>query len=138
MQFHYFDAPGFVSIWVGGFPSEEVADRHMRERYGDRRDDEPLAEWMGEFGFRYFDHDFMDTNGNGLTRQPLRDLLAPCSYADSFLNEAMREAEQQGIAEAQCVILLFNFRYDPRVTGVTQGKHLRFLGTFPYAVEARD
>jgi Immunity protein 22 len=134
MSFHHFDAPGYVSIWVGVFPSEEVKERQLRERYGDRRDGEPLAEWMGEFGFGWFDHDFMDINADGLSIQPLRALLAPCSYARSLLEDALRAADAQGISEAQIVLLLHEFRYDPRVTGVTQGNYLQFLGAFPYSV----
>lgn len=133
MRFHHFDEQGFVSIWAGGFPSEEVRVEHLRERYGD--DDEPLAEWMGEFGFLYFNHDFQDTNGDGLTTQPLRELLAPCSYAASFLDEAIGEADHQGISKTQFVSLLYDFRYDPEVTGVRQGRYLRFLGAFRYSVQ---
>jgi hypothetical protein len=134
MQSHTFDAPGFVSIWVGTFPSEEVRERHLRERYEDREDDEPLAEWMGEFGLQWFDHDFMDTNCRGLTSQPLPDLLSPCSYSTTFLNEAVRTTREQGITETQFVMLLDDFRYDPAVTGITRGRYLRFLGSFPYSV----
>jgi hypothetical protein len=132
MQYHYFETAGYVSIWIGEFPSEEIGDQHLRERYGERGDDEPLAEWMGEFGFRYFDHDFMDTNGHGPSVGPLRPLIEPCSYATSFVDEAMLIAAQQRIAETQFVMLLYDFRYDPAVTGVTQGRYLRFLGAFRY------
>ncbi len=139
MEFHHFNADGFVSIWVGVFPSEEAREEHLHERYGeDRGDDEPLAHWMGEFGFRYFDHDFMDTNSHGMAIGSLRALIEPCSYAASYLDSAMHSAQQQGITETQFVMLLFDFRYDPSVTGVTQGKYLQFLGAFPYINTTRE
>ena len=132
MEFHHFNAEGFVSIWISEYPpGKDVAD-YFRPRY-DRADDEPLAVWMGEFGFGYFDYDFMDTNGHGQSRGPLRTLIEPCSYAASFVNDAMQMAAQLGIEETQWMMLLYDFRYDPSVTGVTRGKYLRFLGAFPYS-----
>ena len=137
MKFHHFDADGFVSIWVGEFPADGTGDEYLQPNY-DHEDDEPLAPWMGEFGFGYFDYDFMDTNGHGDRVGPLRELIEPCSYSTSFVNEAMQMAQQLGITETQFVMLLYDFRYDAAVTGVTRGKYLRFLGAFPYSVGDRE
>jgi hypothetical protein len=129
----HFERKGMVSIWVGVFPSESARKAQLKERYGEEFEDEPLAEWMGEFGFGWFDHDQMDTNWDGLKGQPLRDLLGQCSYAASFLERAVAAGSEQGIEESQTALLLYDFKYDPKVTGVTQGKYLRFLGTFRYS-----
>jgi len=134
----HFEAEGFVSIWIGTFPSEEIRAEQLCERYGEEYEDEPLALWMGEFGFGWFDHDFMDTNGHGMAVGPLRELIESCSYAASFVNEAMKIAAQQGISETQFVMLLYDFRYDPSVTGITRGKYLQFLGAFPYINTTRQ
>jgi hypothetical protein len=137
MEFHDFNAEGFVSIWVSEYPNDADSDEYFEANY-DKADDEPLAPWMGEFGFGYFDYDSMDTNGHGESIGPLRPLIEACSYAASFVDEAMQMAAQLGIAETQWVMLLYDFCYDPAVTGVTQGKYLRFLGAFPYAVERQE
>jgi hypothetical protein len=129
---HHFDADGFVSIWCGEFPTEADREAHLRERYGEEFEDEPLAEWIGEFGFGWFDHDFMDANSDDLARRPIRDLIVPCSYAASYVEAAVAAAEQLGIQTTQTVLLLFNWRYDPVATGVWQGRFLRFVGAFTY------
>ncbi len=132
-----FETKGFVSIWVGAFPSEEIREEQLSERYGEEYEDEPLSLWMGEFGFGYFDHDFMDTNSHGMKIGPLRALIEPCSYATSFIDTAMQAAAQLGITETQFVMLLYDFCYDPNVTSVTRGTYLQFLGAFPYSQEDR-
>jgi hypothetical protein len=132
---HHFEREGFVSLWAGIFPSEEVRVSHLEERYDEEFEDQPLAEWTGEFGFGWFDHDFMDTNFDGLAIRPLRELLAPCSYSESFLERALAEAERQGVRETQFVLLLYDLCYDPNVTGISQGKYLQFLGAFPYTIK---
>ena len=130
---HHFDAEGFVSIWCGEFPTEEQREAQLRERYGEEFEDEPLAEWMGEFGFGWFDHDFMDANSDGLAWRSVRELIAPCSYAASYVEAAVGAAAQLGIHKTQTVLLLFDWRYDPAVSGVQQGRFLHFVGAFPYS-----
>lgn len=141
MKFHNFSVSGFGSIWIGEMPSDGSDEDYLRPQY-DRADGEPLAPWMGEFGFGYFDYDFMDGNSHGTvigphgyqhSRGPLRPLIAPCSYADSFIDAAMQAAQQHRITQTQFVMLLYDFRYDPKVTGITRGTYLRFLGAFPYS-----
>jgi hypothetical protein len=134
----HFQAEGFVSIWIGTFPSEEIREEQLHERYGEEYEDEPLALWMGEFGFGYFDHDFMDTSSHGMEVRPLRELIEQCSYATSFVEEALQMAEQHGVSKTQFVMLLYDFRYDSSITGVIQGKYLRFLGAFPYTNTTRE
>ena len=135
MKSHHFGEDGYVSIWVGEFPSKELREEHLRERSGEERGTGALAAWMGEFGFAWFDHDFMSTNWTGLSLRPLSKLVAQCSYSASYLDAALAAAQEQGISTTQCVLLLFNFCYDPKVTGVKEGSYLRFLGAFRYVDE---
>jgi hypothetical protein len=127
-----FGTQGVVSVWEGVFPTEEVRRRQLDERNGDEFENQPLAEWMGDFGFGWFDHDRMETNFEGLLLRPIRQLIEGCSYAESFANEAVVSAEKQGVHETQTVLLLYDFGYDPEVSGIQQSKYLRFVGVFPY------
>ena len=129
----HFETEGFVSIWIGEFPTESDRENHLRERYEEEFEDQPLAEWMGEFGIGYFDHDFMEANWEGLTLRPIRELIGGCSYAATFIEAAVTAAERVKVRETQSVLLLYHFRYDPSLTHVRRGRFLQFLGAFPFS-----
>jgi hypothetical protein len=137
MEFHHFDAAGFVSIWAGEFPSVYAARSYLQLN-SDGKGDALLAPWMREFGFASFNHDSLQTRGHGDKVGPLHGLIEQCSHAASFVDAAMQAAKQQGMTQTQYVMLLYDFRYDPSVTGITRGKYLRFLGALSHTNTTRD
>jgi hypothetical protein len=130
----HFGKEGFVSIWVATVPLSQIPDDYFEENYGD--EEKPLTKFYGDFGFGYFDHDFMDTNGSKRTAKSISTLVGQCSYSSSFVDQTVGEAKRRGLDKTQHVILLYDFRYDPKKTKITKSPYMEFLGSFRYDSEA--
>jgi hypothetical protein len=134
-----YDGPHFevenedvVSIWAATVTLAKIPSDYFEPRYGGE-DDEPFNPFSDDFGFGCYDLDFVDTNGVDDGRLvPIEELLAPVSYSASFRAAAAQQAQQLGVGQTCYVILLYNFKYDPAVTGVRENKYMRFIGVFPY------
>jgi Immunity protein 22 len=127
----HFNKAGFVSIWVSVVPLNRIPDDYFEENYGG---DEyvPLTPFYGDFGFGYFDHDFMDTNTSEGRATEIENLLGPCSYSASYVELAVAEAKRRGLEKTQSIVLLFDFKYDPDVSEITKSNYMEFLGSFVY------
>jgi hypothetical protein len=134
-----FDGPHFrvqnedvVSVWAAAGPLADLPEDYFTENYGED-DDEPFNRFSADFGFGYYDHDFVEAHGAEAGRSvPVAELLGAASYGSSFRDEAARQAERLGVGRASFVFIMYNFRYDPAVTGVRDSEYLRFVGVFPY------
>lgn len=129
-----FDAEGVVSIWAAVSPLSRIPDDYFDERYGD--DEIPLSRFCEDFGFGWFDHDFMDTNISEGRAASIEKLIGQCSYSSSFLDQAVAQANKLRLEKTQWVTLLFDFKYDPKQTGITKSKYVEFVGSFPYSQDA--
>jgi hypothetical protein len=129
-----FDREGVVSIWIGTRPwnDPEWPEDYCVPNYGGD-DDEQLCDFTTDFGFDHFDLDKTESNysDDGLMVD-LELLLNPLSYSPSYGEKAVAEAKRNGLATASAAWLIFDFAYDPRVTGIVQSRFLRFLGSFEY------
>jgi hypothetical protein len=117
-----FENPEAVSIWVATVPWNDLPNEYLEEHYGE------------DFGFGFYDHDSMSTNGSEEAK-PLEELLAPCSYSTSYIQEATAEARKRGLDKTCFVFLLFDIEYDPMLTGVSKSAYMEFLGSFRYNAE---
>ena len=134
-----FDGPRFaqegnavVSVWLA-LPSHGPApDDYFEEDYGDD-EAQPFNRFSGDFGFGYYDHDFAEgSRAPGRADVPVAQLIAKCSYAEHFAHAVAQRAHALGIAESSEAYLMYEFAYDPQVTGVDRSACLRFIGVFPY------
>jgi hypothetical protein len=130
-----FERDGIVSVWIGTRPwnDPEWPDDYCVPSYGEEDDDAPLCAFTFDFRFTYFDLDKTESNysdDHGLV--PLESMLRPLSFSESFLDAALDEARRQGVTEASAAWVIYDFAYDPQVTGVRESRFFRFLGAFPY------
>jgi hypothetical protein len=130
----HFQSDGYVSIWVAVASLSRIPDDYFEERYSD--EDLPLTKFYGDFGFGYFDHDFMDTNGSKGRGKSIDELIGACSYSSSFVEEAVAQAKRRGLEKSQYVVLLYDFKYDPKKTKVSKNAYMEFIGSFPYNKKA--
>lgn len=91
----HFNKDGYVSIWVAVVPLSKIPDDYFKERYGD--EEVTLTKFYGDFGFGYFDHDFMDTNGSKESAMPIEKLVGACSFSSSYVEEAVAHAKKRGL-----------------------------------------
>lgn len=136
---HFSDQENRVSIWLGIVPLDEIPEDYFQENYQD--EDKPFTHFSADFGFGFYDHDFVEmmTGGENVADsvpKPVRFLLDVTSYNDSFLQRALLAANECGITESELAFLMYDFEYDPKVTGITQSKWLRFIGCFDYDKDA--
>lgn len=126
----HFNKDGFVSIWFAIAPLSRIPDSYFEERYGD--EEVPLTKFYGDFGFGYFDHDFMDTNASEGRAALIEKLVGECSHSLSFAKQVAAATRKRGLTKTQFVVLLFDFQYDPKKTMIRKSSYMEFLGSFPY------
>jgi uncharacterized repeat protein (TIGR04138 family) len=128
-----FWSPGTVSIWVGSFPSIEAADAYFEETF--HNDATPISQFAEDFGFRGYPSDCLEFHFEEPRPQPIADLLALCSFCESYAEVAGRAAKERGIETAQGLALLFNFDFRQGVEKPQENGLLWFLGAFPFQME---
>ena len=55
-----------------------------------------------------------------------------CSYADSFLPNLISKAKKKKITDVTWVVLLYEYEYSTRVSGIAKDEYLTLLGAFDY------
>lgn len=129
-----YDGPDFecedrdvVSIWIAKCSSDDIPNDYFEENYsGD--DDEPFNQFSTDFGFGYYDHDFVEAMALGGS-SPLEEILNCSSYGESFAKKATLSSETK---ETVHVFLMYNFEYKPEVTGIIESNFYKFIGVYDY------
>jgi len=125
-------SPGMVSIWTGSFPSVEAADAYFDETY--HHDDTPISQFARDLGLRSYPSDCLEFHFEDTTVHPLAELLAQCSFSESYAREVLAVAQLRGITAVQGVALLFQFDYG-RIKEASTGTCLSFLDVFRFRME---
>ena len=139
-----YDKPHFqtdnnvVSIWLATTDYNDIPENYWVENYDDDDDEAPWNQFSGDFGFGYYDIDsqenfFDDKNHHTI---PVFDLLKYLSYSKSFINEAIDKAEALSLNESSYAYLIYNFDYDPSVTGISKSSFFTYLGTFGFDINS--
>lgn len=132
-----YDGPHFqcedrdvVSIWVAHTNFDAIPEDYM-EYNRDDNDDTPWSKFTYNFGFGYYDDDFVESyvQPNKQTAT-LYEQLKYLSYSASFIDLAVEEARKRKLDKTTFVFLMYNFAYDPKVTRIHRDDYLEFLGVF--------
>jgi len=125
-----------VSIWVA-LTNFSVIPKDYMEYNLDGNDDTPWSTFTHNFGFGYYDDDFVESFFQPSKRKAaLYKQLKFLSYSASFINQAIEEAQKRTLEKTAFVFLMYNFAYDPKVTGIHRDDYLEFLGVFPFDRES--
>ena len=106
-----------LSVWVGNV----------------RRD--PKVDLLRELcGVAYYDLDFQEINldDKRWRQQPVKKLLAPLSYSESFTDEVVAAAKDKGFAKALFVIVQYDFEFNPKKVRRKVASDPVFIGVFDY------
>jgi uncharacterized repeat protein (TIGR04138 family) len=122
---------GFVSFWIGTFPSVEAAEAYfgIPDEIGAYLPPEAFA---ADCGLGDFPPQNLEVNFEQVEPRPLRELLEDAPFSASFLDEALEAASRQGIHEAQGVALLYDFDCRAQFARQSEAGPVRFVGTFPF------
>lgn len=122
---------GFVSLWVGTFPSVEAAEAYfgIPDEIGVYLPPEAFA---ADFGLGDFPPETLEVNFEGVSPRPLRELLSDATFSESFIDQAVEAGIRQGIHEARGVALLYDFDYRAKPGRDDAAGALTFIGAFPF------
>jgi hypothetical protein len=132
-----FRRKGFVSVWVGTFPSIEAAEVYfgIPDEIGVYFPPEGFARDIG-VGLELLEK--LDVNFERTSPRPLRELLDGARFSNGFCDSVVAAADRMGISVSQGIVLVHDFDYQAspdwqRVTGP-----LTFIGTFPFHDSPQD
>jgi len=122
---------GFVSMWVAEFPSVEAAEAYfgIPDEIGVLLPPEAFAK---DLGLEDLPAECLEANFEQVSPRPLRQLLQDASFSESFMDQAVAAASQQGIQMAQGIALMYDFDYQGAPDWQRPVGPLRFIGSFPF------
>ncbi len=127
----HFSAENQVSIWLAHVPFAEIPENYWIPDWEDESDDGAWNDFSADFGFGYYDDDFVesfcDEEGAPLA---IYDQLKYLSFSKSFIQSAVSAGRAKGIESTTYVFVIYDFKYDPIITGIDKSKYLTFIGAF--------
>lgn len=129
-----------VSIWAATCPLADIPENYFEEKYL-REIDEPFNQFCADFGFDWYDHDFVESYcSDDWSSVPIGELLRPewSSASDQFRDQAIARAQERGVSVTPYVFAIYNFCYDPAKSGVSASRFMQFVGAFPFKIELPD
>jgi hypothetical protein len=117
-NFDDFIDPGFVSVWIGDYRSEDDFDDYL------------LDHFATEFGFEVRPQALREI---GVEPEPveIEKLVRDFSRAKTFGSKVVDVARTHGITTAACMFIIYNFKYDPACQAVPNPR-VKFIGAVPF------
>lgn len=140
-RFYFSTDEQIVSVWAAKVPVSEIPEDYFEEHYydDDEYDDDgeiverPFNQFSWDFGFGFYDYDFVETMGaRSQAIVDFSEIIARVSFSQSFFEPACAAATAVGCEQTAWIIVIYNFKYDPSVTGTTETEFMRFVGAFPF------
>ena len=120
-----------VSVWVSKHPYADIPDDYFEEFFS-KNNTRARNTWSDNFKIRYFKPDEMETNGAVNGTRPIRDVVGECSFSTSFIDTLMSKATKKDMLEISWLVLLFDYEYSAKASGVESDEYLTLLGAFNY------
>lgn len=123
-----------VSVWVSTHPYADIPDEYFEEtlfKNGTRAKNQ----WSENFKIRYFAPEHLETNGAMEGTIQIEKAIGECSYADSFIKNLMSKAKKKDLLSITWAVLLYEFEYSNKHTGMGKDDYLTLLGAFDYDAE---
>jgi len=131
---HLFKKKNKVSVWVSTHPYADIPDDYFEETFF-KNNTRAKNQWSNNFNMRYFSPEYLETNGAMEDTISLKEAVNECSYADSFIKNLMSKAEKKKLTDITWIVLLYEYEYSARVSGVAKDQYLNLLGAFDYDAE---
>ena len=117
-NFEDFINPGFVSVWVGDFRSEDDFDEYL------------LDQFATEFGFEVRPRAVREI---GVEPEPvdISQLVQGFSRSKTFDSKVVDAARTNGVTKASSMFIIYNFKYDSSCQTVSNPR-VKFIGVVPF------
>lgn len=124
-----------VSVWVSTQPYADIPDEYFDERFS-KNNTRANNQWSDNYALRYFYPEFMETNGDQQGLVSIEKAAGECSFSRSFIEVLMSKARKKKLEQISWIILLFEYEYSAKLSGVDKDEHTEFLGAFDYDDDA--
>ncbi len=132
-----FDKKYKVTAWVSKVPYADIPDDYFEETFF-KNNTRAKNQWTNNFKIRYFKPDQIETNGSYEGLKPIKEIAGACSFSLSYIDNLMSKAKKKNLLEISWLVLLFDFEYSTKTTGVEKDQYLTLLGAFNYDDEAES
>jgi len=126
-----------VSIWASKHPYEDIPDDYFEESFS-KNNTRARNTWSDNFKMRYFRPEEMETNGAIDGTRPIGEVAGECSFSTSYIDTLMSKAKKKDMLEITWLVLLFDYEYSAKTSGVESDEYLTLLGAFSYDDDAEN
>ena len=122
---------GFVSVWIGTFPSVEAAEAYfgIPDEIGVFLPPEAFA---GDLGVDEQLLEKLEVNFERMSPRPLLEFLNDATFCGAFRDQAAEAASRLGISRAQGIALVYDFDFQAKPDWQHLIGPLTYIGTFPF------
>ncbi len=132
---HLFAKKNKVSIWASKHPYAEIPDDYFEEHFS-KNNTRASNIWSSHFKMRYFRPEDMETNGSQEGTISIKQAAGECSFSCSYLDALMSKAKKKDMLNITWLVLLFEYEYSAKISGVESDEYLTLLGAFNYDDDA--
>jgi immunity protein 22 of polymorphic toxin system len=130
-----FNKKNKVSIWASKYPYAEIPDQYFEESFS-KANTRAKNQWTNNFKMRYFRPEYMETNGTQEGLIEIKKAAGECSFSCSYIDNLLSKAKKKGLLEVSWIVLLFEYEYSAKTTGIENDDYLTLLGAFNYDDDA--
>lgn len=124
-----------VSVWASQNPYAEIPEEYFEETFS-KGGSRAKNTWSDNFKIRYFKPEDMETNGSQDGVVDIKQAVGECSFSTSFIDNLMSKAKKKNMLEVTWVVVLFEYEYSAKTSGVESDDYLTLLGAFNYDDDA--
>ncbi|MCF6193261.1 MAG: immunity 22 family protein [Kangiellaceae bacterium] len=124
-----------VSIWASNHPYADIPEEYFEETFS-KNNTRAKNTWSSNFKIRYFRPEDLETNGSHEGLMELKQAAGECSFSSSFIAALMSKAKKKNLLQISWIILLFEYEYSSKATGVKSDDYVTLLGAFNYDDDA--
>ena len=128
---HDFSKKNKVSVWASQYPYEDIPEEYFDETFS-RNNTRAANIWSANSNLRFFNPENMETNGAHEGIVHIKKAVGECSFSTSYIDVLMSKARKKKLEEVTWIVLLFEYEYSPKVSGVEKDNYMTFLGAFDY------
>lgn len=132
---HDFIKKNKVSVWVSQHPYADIPDDYFEETFS-KKNTRATNVWSDNYNLAFFVVENMETNGAETGTIKVKEAAGHCSFSSSYIQTLMSKAKKKTIDDITWIILLFDFEYSPKISGVEKDQYTTFLGAFNYDDDA--
>ncbi len=126
-----------VSVWVSQNPYETIPDEYFEENFN-HKETRATNQWSDNFKMNYFNPENMETNGAQEGTVSIKQAAGQCSFSSSYIDVLMSKSRKKNLEDVSWIVLLFEYEYSMKTTGIEKDEYLTFLGAFDYDEEAEN